>query len=188
MDAAVKNDIQAAAKALKQGLLIAYPTEAVYGLGCDPMQPEAVDSLIKLKKRQPDKGLILIASSFAQLKPYIADIKDELASRARATWPGPVTWVWPVNTTTTLSPLLTGKHKSIAVRVTNHPVAAAICEAFQGTIVSTSANLEGAVPATTAQQTRDVFQNQLAVIVDAPVGDLAQPTKIYDVLTQATLR
>jgi len=184
----LQQDIQAAVKALQQGQLIAYPTESVFGLGCDPQQHDAVEGLIKAKQRNPNKGLILVASSFAQLKPYIAEINEELASRAKKSWPGPVTWVWPVKEDGLISPLLTGQHKSIAVRVTRHPVAAALCEAFQGAIVSTSANLEGKMPAKTAQQVTANFHNQLAVIVQGDVGDLLQPTPIYDVITQAELR
>ncbi len=188
MAPAIEKELQAAVKALKQGLLIAYPTEAVYGFGCDPMQPDAIEALIKLKNRQRDKGLILIASSFEQLRPYLADIDEKLEDRARQTWPGPTTWVWPVRAKSEISPLLTGRFDSIAVRVIKHPVAAALCEKFQGAIVSTSANLEGDQPAKTAEQVKAGFQNQLEVIVDASVGDLLQPTKIIDVITQATLR
>ena len=89
-----------------------------------------------------------------------------------------------------ISPLLTGQHQSIAVRVTNHPIAAALCEAFQGAIVSTSANLEGKAPAKNAHEVRQYFSepDQVAKIVDGALGDLLQPTPIYDVITQAELR
>ncbi len=181
-------DLQPAVTALKKGGVIAYPTEAVYGLGCDPQQPEAVKRLIQLKQRNPDKGLILIASTLEQLEPYIADISDELANHAKKTWPGPVTWVWPVKENGLATTLLTGKYRTIAVRVTNHPVAAALCQQFQGAIVSTSANLEAELPAKTAQQVAKKFHNQLDAIVAGDVGELLKPTPIYDVVTQAELR
>jgi len=184
----IQQDVQAAVTALQQGQLIAYPTESVFGLGCDPQQPEAVERLIKIKQRNPDKGLILIASNFLQLMPYLAEINAELANRARRTWPGPVTWVWPVKKEGLTSPLLMGQYQSIAVRVTNHPIAAALCEEFQGAIVSTSANIENEKPAKTAEQVRERFQNKLDVIVGGNIGSLSRPTPIYDVMTQSELR
>lgn len=182
--------IQDAVIALQQGLLIAYPTEAVYGLGCDPQQEQAIENLIKLKKRNPDKGLILIASKFEQLQPYLAELDESLVAHAKETWPGPVTWVWPIKSNLSVSPLLTGKHKSIAVRVTNHPIASALCEAFQGAIVSTSANLEGESPAKDAREVIQYFSelDHLAKIVEGDLGDLLQPTPIYDVMTQTEIR
>lgn len=188
MDAAVTKGLNKAVEALKQGALIAYPTEAVYGVGCDPKQPDALEKLISLKKRDPSKGLILIASSFTQLESYLADIEQQDATYAKKTWPGPVTWVWPVNNIKQIPVLLTGKHQTIAVRVTNHPIASALCQRFQGPIVSTSANVEGGIPARTAQQVTDIFSNKIDVIIDGRVGELDEPTKMYDVLTRKTLR
>ena len=188
MSLVLENKIKSSVKALQQGLLIAYPTEAVYGLGCDPQQPDAVERLINLKKRNPEKGLILNASTFEQLAPYLENIDDSLANRAKQTWPGPKTWVWPVNKQQTLSPLLTGRFNSIAVRVTNHPIVTDLCDAFQGAIVSTSANLEGEEPAKSSQQVREYFPNQLASIIDGPLGGLESATPIFDVITQQEIR
>ena len=186
----LKNEIQDAVIALQQGKLIAYPTEAVYGLGCDPTQPEAIEHLIKLKKRNPEKGLILIASKFEQLSPYLDDIDALLASRAKQSWPGAVTWVWPLKKDIEISPLLTGRYQSIAVRVTNHPTAAALCDAFQGAIVSTSANLEGCAPAINAEQVKQFFPetDKIAKIINGDVGTLSKPTPIYNVITQEEIR
>jgi len=188
LDTTLNNDIERAVQALKQGELIAYPTEAVYGIGCDPKQSNAIKQLIKAKKRNPDKGLILIASSFSQLAPYLADIDQQQANYAKLSWPGPVTWVWPVKANNNISSLLTGKHHSIAVRVTNHPIAAALCDVFDGAIVSSSANLEGEEPAKNAQAATSIFLDKIAVVVNGELGDLEQPTKIYDVITREALR
>jgi len=184
----LEKDIQDAVTALKEGKLIAYPTESVFGLGCDPTNSNAVKDLIKLKKRNPDKGLILIASSFEQLNPYIDSIDSNKAEDAKSTWPGPVTWLWPIKPNFPFSALLTGKHKTIAVRVSAHPVVVVLCNAFGGAIVSTSANVEGLPPAKTAQQVKQDLPNGLAYIIDASVGDLLQPTPIYDVITRAEIR
>jgi len=184
----LQQDIQDAVTALQQGLLIGYPTESVFGLGCDPQQPEAVAHLIQLKQRNPDKGLILIASSFEQLLPYIDNVAESVASDAKSSWPGPVTWLWPVRQGGTFSPLLTGKHQTIAVRVSAHPVVVALCNRFKGAIVSTSANTEGKPPAKTVSEVQQYFSGQLAKVINASVGDLLQPTPIYDVMTKAEIR
>jgi len=185
----MNDEIDQAVIALQQGLLIAYPTEAVYGLGCDPQQSQAIQNLIELKQRDPDKGLILIASDFEQLHPYIDDPDYIHGLEAKASWPGPVTWLWPgFNRESNLSPLLHGKHTGIAVRVTAHPVARALCEKFNGAIVSTSANRQGDPPARTAQEVANYFPNELAVIVDGELGDLNKPTPIYDVRSGYVIR
>lgn len=188
MAAATQQDIQDAVNALKQGQLIAYPTEAVFGLGCDPQQSDAVDKLIKLKKRNPDKGLILIAANYNQLDPYLAVVEDNVAERAFKTWPGPVTWLWPAKQDHSLSPLLSGTHLSLAVRVSSHPVVTKLCSAFNGAIVSTSANTEGQPPAKTAQEVKNYFPSGIHKIIDADLGNLKQPTAIFDLLTQAEIR
>jgi len=184
----ITNKIDKAINALKQGQLIAYPTEAVYGLGCDPMQHDAVERLIKAKQRNPDKGLILIASKFSQLSPFLVDIDQALVNRAKKTWPGPVTWVWPIKRNTGISALVSGIHQSVAIRVSNHPLVVKLCTEFKGAIVSTSANLEGDDPAKTAQQVERVFDKQVQVIIDGQLGELSQPTKIFDVLTEKEIR
>jgi len=184
----LQQDIQEAVTALQQGQLIAYPTESVFGLGCDPQQSDAVERLVKLKKRDADKGLIIIASNFEQLLPYIDTIDESIANHAKSFWPGPVTWLWPVKKSASFSPLLTGKHQTIAVRVTAHPVAVALCDAFQGAVISTSANSEGSKPAKSAKEVQQYFSNQLTKIINADVGELLQPTSIYDVMTKAEIR
>ena len=184
----IDSDIEKAVTALHQGMLIAYPTEGVYGLGCDPKQPQAIQKLLELKQRDPDKGLILIASTFEQLLPYINDPEDIHGAEAKASWPGPVTWLWPAAEKGKFSPLLTGKHTSIAVRVTAHPVAGALCEAFNGAIVSTSANRQGDIPARSKQEVIDYFGEVLVTIVAGEVGDLTEPTPIYDVRSGYAIR
>ncbi len=136
------------ATALYLGKVIAYPTEAVYGLGCDPMNPGAVEHILQMKNRSADKGLILIASSFDQLAPYI-DTSDEAACQpALDSWPGPFTWIFPAKPGTPA--WLTGNHDGIAVRVTAHPVASAICKTAGMAIVSTSCNRQNQRPARSA--------------------------------------
>lgn len=136
-------DVAACAGLLRSGGLIAYPTEGVWGLGCDPRSEAAVLRLLALKQRGVDKGLILIAASEAQLAAFIdlAVLAEVQRDAVRASWPGPNTWIVPA--APAAPRWITGDHDGIAVRVTAHPVVRALCDAFGGALVSTSANLAG---------------------------------------------
>jgi L-threonylcarbamoyladenylate synthase len=174
--------------ALANHEVIAYPTEAVFGLGCDPMSEVAVRRLLHIKQRPVDKGLILIAADFSQLADYIDQSKLSAVqlNRIQQTWPGPTTWVVPVKLQ--VPKWLTGKFSSIAVRVSAHPIVTELCLAFGGPITSTSANLTGYSPCTTAEQVQAQLGGLLGAIVSAPVGQLSQPTTIKDALTGAIYR
>ena len=107
--------------AFEQGEVIGYPTEAVFGLGCDPDIADAVNNVLAIKTRPQDKGLILIAATFEQLLPYIdiSELEPEIINKVHATWPGPYTWIMPKAKTT--PDYLTGGRNTIAVRVSAHP-------------------------------------------------------------------
>lgn len=171
---------------LGAGGVIAYPTEAVYGLGCDPQRHDAVARLLDLKGRSARKGLILIAAEPAWFSEYIAPIGEEVAARMTASWPGPVTWVLPA--AAGVPAWLTGGRGTIALRVTAHPVAGALCRAFGGALVSTSANRAGGVPARTALRTRLLFGPHLDAVVPGKIGELDRPTRIIDARSGAVLR
>jgi len=166
------------ARTIDAGGIIAYPTEGVYGLGCDPDNASAVLRLLRLKRRPLEMGLILIATDFEQLLPYIADPTSAQLQRIGTSWPGPVTWLLPTRATTPA--WLTGAHDTLAVRITAHPIAAALCHACGGALVSTSANRHGQRPAHTALQVRQRFPQQLGVIVHGATIPSARPTEIRD--------
>lgn len=172
---------------LKKEEVIAYPTEAVFGVGCDPDSEIAVQRLLKLKQRPVEKGLILIAANFAQLKPYIDDsmLSDTQRQAIFACWPGPVTFVFPAKPTTPR--WLTGRFDSLAVRVTDHPLVVELCEAFGKPLVSTSANLSGLPPCRTAQEVVEQFGSDFPV-VDVPTGGRQNPSEIRDALTGELFR
>ena len=170
--------LQQAVHHLAAGELIAYPTEAVYGLGCDPFQVESVVHLLECKQRPIHKGLILIAASRDQLAPLLKPLTATQEKRLRQTWPGPVTWTLPCDPAVPY--WLRGDHDSLAVRVTAHPAARALCLAWGGPLVSTSANRSGGRPARTALRVRRQWGNELAYIVPGSLGRLAQPTQIRD--------
>lgn len=173
--------IQYAAKQLWQDGVVAYPTEAVWGLGCNPFSEHAVLRLLELKNRPIEKGLILLAADIHQFDPFIAHLDDLQRQRLKNAWPGPVTWLVPVNEL--MPKWVTGKHDTVALRVTDHPVAAGLSRAFGAPIVSTSCNPDGLLPARTAFEVRKYFGDELDAITSGSVGKRKQPSEIRDLLT-----
>ena len=125
-----------AAHCLENGQLIAYPTEAVFGLGCDPRNEKAVRTLLSLKQRPASAGLILIGSSFEQFAPWVAQVPTGQLQVAESTWPGPVTWLFP--RAPGVPDLVAGNHETIAVRITAHEPSRALCDAFGCALISSS--------------------------------------------------
>lgn len=178
--------VQQAAEILKQGGVIAYPTEAVFGLGCDPMNENALQRILKLKGRDAAKGLILIAASFSQLQPYIGELEQDVKKEILDSWPGPVTWIVPAKATVSHS--LRGVHTTVAIRVTNHPLVQELCNCFGGALVSTSANPTGQEPARTTEEVKKYFQDNLDYILEGVTGGLDMPTEIRDALSKKIIR
>ncbi|HEY5714792.1 MAG TPA: L-threonylcarbamoyladenylate synthase [Psychromonas sp.] len=185
-----QSDLNNTLKALNAQGVIAYPTESVFGLGCDPDCEAAIQKILTLKKRPADKGLILIAASIEQLEKY-ADfslLNDAQLAAIKKTWPGPYTWIVPAKKN--LSKLISGDFDSVAVRVTAHPVVRQICLAFNKPIISTSANLSGLDAALNSQQVNEMFRDNplLSMVIDAPVSGLSSPSQIYDASSGKRLR
>lgn len=178
--------LRLAVRHLRRGGLVAYPTEAVYGLGCDPLNPKAVAELRALKQRPAAKGLILIAADFRQLEPFMAPTDSVIREKLLASWPGPTTWI--VSASHWVPSWLRGEQGDIAVRVTSHEPAAALCSAFGGPIISTSANPSGSPPARTEIKTRRYFPGANLAYIPGATGDLRRPTAIYDARSGSRLR
>ena len=171
---------------VRQRGVIAYPTEAVFGLGCAPCFPEAVRRILSLKRRSPAKGLIVVASELSQLQGLID--MDALGGRRQQVldaWPGPVTWIIPARPGVPY--WLTGAHTGLAVRISAHPQVRALCDRV-GALVSTSANPEGAFPARDARRVRAYFGDALDYILPGNVGGGRAPTEIRDARSGAVLR
>ncbi len=178
--------IEEGARIIRQGGVVAYPTEGVFGLGCDPFQWSAVERILKLKGRSTEKGLILLASDFSMVEPWVEPLNPELRSQVLGTWPGPVTWLMPAHPE--LPAWIRGSHDTVAVRVTSHPVASALSQAASMPIVSTSANPSGQEPLRTAQAIQGHFFSGLDGIVEGVLGMLEGPTEIRDALTGRVIR
>lgn len=168
--------------ALKQGDVIAYPTEGVWGLGCDPLNEAAILKLISLKSRSKDKGLILVGSNINHFSNFV-DIdkyKEELLSK----WPGPHTWLVPAKDK--ISKLITGNSKKVALRLSSHKEVIDICDKFEGAIISSSANKENSPTLQSSDEIKRVFPGVL--VLQGKLGGLNSPSKIQDLITGVYLR
>lgn len=167
------------------GGVIAYPTEAVFGLGCDPLNARAVARILAIKQRAAAKGFILIAADIAQLEPFM-QLDAAMCAAVLKTWPGPVTWVVPANRG--VPAWMSGGRDTLAVRVTAHPVAQALCTAAGLALVSTSANLSGHSPLRSPTAVRRLLGDKVDYVVPGTVGTLKKPTEIRDARTGKILR
>lgn len=174
--------------ALHRGGVIAYPTEAVWGLGCDPFDEAAVRRLLALKQREVAKGLILISGAldaFEHLLDWDA-LPTDRREAVFATWPGPHTWIVPASSR--VPRWITGMHDGVAVRVSAHPLVASLCDAFGAPLVSTSANRAGDPP---PRQLREIDPSLLDALdgwIEGDTGALSAPTEIRDARSGAVLR
>jgi len=178
--------IREAVRRLGEGGVIAYPTETVFGLGCDPFNPMAVLRLLELKQRDVEQGLILIASDFVQLEPLLMPLSASIRTRILKTWPDPVTWTLPCLPNTPA--WLRGNHHSLAVRITSHPLARSLCQSWDGPLVSTSANRHGKPPASSALEVRLAFDAELDYILHGKATGSGRPSEIRDGITGRVLR
>jgi len=167
-----------------EGDIIAYPTEAVYGLGCDPFNEQAVTRLLALKQRGVEKGLILLIAHWEQLFSLIDELPQALLLPVKNTWPGPVTWVFPK--ARHLPEWITGSHDSIAIRMSAHPIARELCKDHP--LVSTSANQSGQPPATDLRSLCQQFPQGIDAVFEGDLGGSSKPSDIFDVQTGARLR
>ena len=181
----IQNQIKKAVEYLHEGKTIAYPTEAVYGLGCDPFDEKAVANLFHVKQRPIEKGVILVAGSVDQIIEWVSLFDTPWQQQVLDSWPGPVTWVLPLKKP--MPDWITGGRDTVAIRVSNHPVIQELCCQFGGPIVSTSANLTNQAPAKSCEQISQMFAGEV-LCISAELGNLKQPTQIKEAKTGQVLR
>ena len=177
-----------ALETFQEGGVLAYQTESVFGLGCDPDNDEAIEKLLSIKSRSTDKGLILLAGNYSQLLPYIDDSKIPQDKRyaVLSRWPDGITQLVAKNAN--ISALLTGRFDTIAVRVTSQPDVVALCLATNKPIVSTSANLSGQPPAKTWQDIPSDLADKIDFIIKGKTLGFEQPSTIIDALSGDIIR
>ncbi|GAA0208434.1 L-threonylcarbamoyladenylate synthase [Kangiella japonica] len=183
--------IKRAVNLMEQDGVIAYPTEAVFGLGCLPFSTDAIERILQIKNRPWHKGLILVASDIAQIEPFVDENYHDLLvcfdSYADPNEPDqPVTWLLPKSDI--VLPLVCGDHEKIAIRLCKHPIVEALCDEAQSVIVSTSANRAGYPEMKRTEEVRNKMSQQLDMVVSGAVGGYDRPSKIIDAQTQQVLR
>ena len=176
---------RAIAAHLARGGLIAYPTESCYGLGCDPRNRKAVRRLLKLKQRPQCKGLILIANQYAQLASYLRERTTAEQATLKSDGAKAITWLMPAKPS--CPRWLRGAHDTLAVRLTAHREAAALCKKLNTALVSTSANFSGGKPARTYAQCQRLFGTQVWVL-PGRVGKRKKPSTIRSWVDGSVIR
>lgn len=178
--------IRKAVKVLQQGGIIAYPTEAVYGFGCDPFNQDAVEKIREIKGRSSQKSFILIISDWCQVEALIQPVSKDIMQKMMASWPGPVTWVLPAKENA--PSWICSENNTIALRFSAHPLANALCKKFARPLVSTSANRSNQAPYRHYTTVCREFDQQIDYIVKGKVGNLTRPTEIRDAITGEVIR
>ncbi len=178
--------LSVASRALRRGGVIAYPTEAVWGLGCDPANELALRRILALKQRDPQKGLILVAAGAEQFAALLAPLSLAQRDQLAASWPGPTTWLIPHHGL--VHPLVHGRFASVALRVSCHPLVVALCNSFGGPVVSTSANPQGRPPAKTDITVRRYFGGALDYVLQGGLGGNARTSEIRDLVSGQIIR
>lgn len=175
--------IDAAARMLEQGALVAFPTETVYGLGADAENPQAVARIYAAKGRPQDHPVIVHVAPDADLGYWAADIPPEARQLAAAFWPGPLTMI--LKRAPNIPDAVSGGQDTVGVRCPSHPVAIALLQAFKGGrggLAAPSANKFGNVSPTTAQHVRDEFgaDGTVAAVLDGGQSQVGIESTIVD--------
>ncbi len=179
-----------AAGVIKAGGLIAYPTETIWGLGCDPWNEQAVSRLSLLKKRPQEKSFLMIASDISQLKRLLLHLTPSLIERLQSSYQNqPTTWLIP-DPDHWIPGYVKRGYQTIAVRISSHPFVKGLCESLNQPIISTSVNHHGKRP----MNDPDIIKNELGESIDFivpkqdPLDMLGKPSVLIDLLTLQQLR
>lgn len=178
--------LRCAVRVIRAGGVVAYPTESVFGLGCEPMDEAAVLRILSIKGRAPSKGLIIIGARVAQLETLLAPQSAEILVPLLASRPDPTTWV--LRARPEVPDWLTGGRDSIAVRVTSHPLAAGLCDLYGGPLVSTSANRSGRPPARTTLRAHRLVGDVVDYVLPGATSGAPRPSEIRDAESGRLLR
>jgi len=173
--------------AVAAGGVIAYPTEAVWGLGCDPFSEAAVSKLLQIKNRPVEKGLILVAASLDQLPALASSLTATQRRTLEETWPGPVTWLIP-DPEGSIPNWIKGEHESVAVRVSAHPLVRELCNRHGGALVSTSANDAGEPEIRSQSRLTEEFGGRIDAVIAGELGDSTETSQIRDLISGNRLR
>jgi L-threonylcarbamoyladenylate synthase len=183
----LSQNLQTALETLHAGGIIAYPTEAVWGLGCDPFDPLAVEKILRLKQRPVEKGLIVVAGDISQVAELVAPLSAGEKQQLLDSWPGPTTWLLP-DPEQIFPGWIRGTFSSVAVRVSAHPQVRQLCLAYGGPLVSTSANPATMAPARSQLGVIRWFGRQVDYVLPGRLGTNAKPSVIRDLRSGSIIR
>ncbi len=178
-------EINKAVEVISQGGVIAYPTEAVYGLGCSAYARGAVDKILLIKSRRKQKGLILVGYQIEDFQDWVDVEFVKNSIEITSSWPGPVTWIVPANRN--VPDWITGGNPGVAIRISSHPVVRNLTQKA-GILVSTSANPASRRPARTSLQVYNYFGKSIDYIIPGYTDTNTNPSEIRDALTGKILR
>jgi L-threonylcarbamoyladenylate synthase len=171
-------EIADAAAALRNGALVVFPTETFYAIGADPMQANALAAIARVKGRDPEKPIALIAADAISAFGIAREIPADARLLAETFWPGPLTVV--LTAREGLNEALLGPGGGIGVRVSPHPVAHALATAVGGLLTATSANLSGEPPARTLMQARQSLGARISVYLDGGALTSDAPSTVVE--------
>ncbi|MBU5474135.1 L-threonylcarbamoyladenylate synthase [Roseburia sp. MSJ-14] len=177
-----KKKIEAAGDILKQGGLVAFPTETVYGLGADALNPEASKKIYAAKGRPSDNPLIVHISNMKALEKITSEIPEKAKKMAKEFWPGPLTMIFPKSEQVPLE--TTGGLETVAVRMPNHPIALALIDAGGGYIAAPSANTSGKPSPTKAEHVALDMDGKIPMILDGGAVGIGIESTIVDFSTE----
>lgn len=184
MDNSYYQHIDQAVSCIRAGGVIIYPTESMFGLGCDAFNQQAVNKILAFKQRSHSQGLITVAANIDQVKAITTGLTGEDYEKLDKLWPDNLTWLLPK------SPIvpgwISGKHETIAVRIPDHRVPRDICKLFANPIVSTSANISGQSPYKTIEDANKLAE--LGYVVPISPGSYQQASTIRDFFTKTSYR
>jgi L-threonylcarbamoyladenylate synthase len=170
--------IKEAAKLVLAGRLIAYPTDTVYGLGCNPYNSDAVDRLVKAKERV--KGSLPILVSSIGEAERIGEMNGIAAAFASKFWPGPLTLV--VRSRSNLPEMVTGGSLMVGVRIPNHEIARRLIHESDGAIIGTSANISGHPSLRTAEEVFRELEGRIDLVLNGGLATIGRESTVVRVL------
>ena len=174
----MQKEIADAVASLRNGALVVFPTETFYAIGADPMRPNALAAIARVKGRDPEKPIALIAADAISAFRIAREISADARLLARTFWPGPLTMV--LTAREGLNEALLGPSGGIGVRVSPHPVANALATSMGGLVTATSANLSGEPPARTLMQARQSLGAQISVYLDGGALGSDAPSTVIE--------
>jgi L-threonylcarbamoyladenylate synthase len=177
-----KDKLDLAAKALKEGKIVAFPTETVYGLGADALNTTAVEQIFRAKGRPSDNPLIVHIADKKKVSELTEYIPEKAAILMDKLWPGPLTLIFPKGRV--IPPVITAGLDTVAIRMPEHPVASELIRLADIPVAAPSANVSGKPSTTTAQHVLDDLDGKIEMVVDAGSSRVGLESTVLDVTVE----